>query len=469
MNKQPTTVRTYLLRGAFLLSLAFVIVMPLALAQRQVSEGPLAPSDVCPNPWQLVANMPQDLYGAAGASDGTYSYHAGGYSFSSGTTLNTLYRYDPVANSWTTLAPMTTAGAIMASAVYYPTTNVIYVFGGEDAVTGVNSNATRIYNIASNTWSAGANMPDVRSFMGSGYNSANGKIYLVSGYNTGFVDSAQPDTWEYDPVANTFTSKLDFPHPAGGMASGVINGHLYVAGGRDAANLVINLNWDYDIAANTWTARTPMPPGNTNVTGSGVALDNLWAFGGGNPFGPIHRGGSTKAAFAVWRVKGQPVPDTTNGAVRYDPATDSWSTAPSMNVVRSFTSGAAIVDKLIAAGGFDGSFTLASAETMDALPCNTPTPTPTPTATPTPTPTPGQIVLRANGQRVGPNRKLVELRWIGTNPPRVDILRNGVRIARVPTNPGQYTDVLFSPGLFTYKVCEAGSMNCSNEVTVRGP
>ena len=39
MNKQPTTIRTYLLRGAFLLSLAFVIVMPLALGQRQ----PLAP------------------------------------------------------------------------------------------------------------------------------------------------------------------------------------------------------------------------------------------------------------------------------------------------------------------------------------------------------------------------------------------------------------------------------------------
>src|SRR2546428_9787553 len=33
MNKQPATVRTYLLRGAFLLSLAFVIVMPLALGQ----------------------------------------------------------------------------------------------------------------------------------------------------------------------------------------------------------------------------------------------------------------------------------------------------------------------------------------------------------------------------------------------------------------------------------------------------
>src|SRR5438132_7359194 len=33
MNKQPTTIRAYLLRGAFLLSLAFVIAMPLALGQ----------------------------------------------------------------------------------------------------------------------------------------------------------------------------------------------------------------------------------------------------------------------------------------------------------------------------------------------------------------------------------------------------------------------------------------------------
>jgi len=33
MNKQPTTIRPYLLRGVFLLSLAFVIVMPLALGQ----------------------------------------------------------------------------------------------------------------------------------------------------------------------------------------------------------------------------------------------------------------------------------------------------------------------------------------------------------------------------------------------------------------------------------------------------
>ena len=44
----------------------------------------------CPPPWQFVASMPVDVYGAAGASDGTYVYEAGGYSFQSGCHLGRL-------------------------------------------------------------------------------------------------------------------------------------------------------------------------------------------------------------------------------------------------------------------------------------------------------------------------------------------------------------------------------------------
>jgi hypothetical protein len=54
MNKQPTTIRTYLLRGAFLLSLAFVIVMPLALGQTR--SGGSKPSVAA-----AQANGPRDL------------------------------------------------------------------------------------------------------------------------------------------------------------------------------------------------------------------------------------------------------------------------------------------------------------------------------------------------------------------------------------------------------------------------
>ncbi len=384
-----TKVKTHLMRAAFsfgILCLA-IGVIPLALGQRHSgknSKKPVAPA-VCPAPWQLVASMPLDLYGAAGASDGTFSYHAGGYSFSFPGTVNVFNKYDPVANTWTPLAPMPQA-AMMATAVYYPTTNKIYVFGGENGDSGVNYNVTQIYDIATNTWSAGATMPDVRSFAAGGYNSADGKIYLATGYNTGTVDSAQPNTWQYDPAADTWTDltgTAPFPHPVGGAASGVINGHLYVAGGRDAANTIVNNTFDYDIAGNTWTQRADMSAADqNNVPGSAVALDKLWVFGGGNPFtgagATKSASPATKAAFAkafVKGLKGQSIPATANTTRFYNPPPDdTWSSfASNMNSVRSFPSGAAIVDKLVCAGGYDGSFTVTSAETLDTC---LPTPTP---------------------------------------------------------------------------------------------
>src|SRR4029077_16108222 len=78
-----------------------------------------------------VAPLPQTLFGPATTSDGTYVYAFGGYHFPEaiGSTLDTVYRYDPAANTWTTLAAMPHP-AIVASAVYYPPTNKIYVFGG---------------------------------------------------------------------------------------------------------------------------------------------------------------------------------------------------------------------------------------------------------------------------------------------------------------------------------------------------
>ena len=132
----------------------------------------------------MRAPLPLDLHGGSATSDGTYAYVAGGYSFSTGQNLDSLYRFDPASNTWTTLAPMPQA-ALMPSAVYYPPSNKIYVFGGEDGSLGTNYALTRIYDIASNTWSTGADMPDVRSFMASAYNPGDQKIYLVGGYNTG--------------------------------------------------------------------------------------------------------------------------------------------------------------------------------------------------------------------------------------------------------------------------------------------
>ena len=53
--------------------------------------------------------------------------------------------------------------------MYAPNVNKLFVFGGDSPTSGIVVNTTRIYDIATNTWSTGAPMPDVRAFMASGY------------------------------------------------------------------------------------------------------------------------------------------------------------------------------------------------------------------------------------------------------------------------------------------------------------
>jgi hypothetical protein len=302
--------------------------------------------------------MPQDAYGAAATSDGTYAYVAGGYSFSAAGNVTTFRRYAPATDTWTTLAPVPDLMNAMASAVYSPLTNKIYVFGGENVGTAAVTKATRIYDIATNTWSAGADMPDVRTFMASGY--YNGKIYLVGGYSTGSVTPAFGQVWIYNPATNSFTAGATMPATLGGAGSGVINGHLYVAGGRDATVTTVKSLYDYDIAGNSWTQKADLPAP-TNVPGSGVvALDGrLWIFGGGNPFGPVAgpSGGGSSSPF------------TTTASSAYTPGTNSWAAGPGLNTQRSFVSGTAVGNTLVAAGGYTGSTTTTATETL-SFTCN---------------------------------------------------------------------------------------------------
>jgi hypothetical protein len=62
----------------------------------------------------------------------------------------------------------------------------------------------------------------------------------------------------------------------------------------------------------------------------------------------------------------------------------------------------------------------------------------------------------------------VDVFWSGATSANIDIYRNRVTIATV-RNTGSYTNSTGQKGnaTFTYKVCEGGTQNCSNEVTVR--
>ena len=240
--------------------------------------------------------MPQNLHGAAGVSNGTYAYAAGGVN-AGGATLDTFYRYNPVNERWDTYPPPMPAALEMASAVYYPTTNSIYVFGGKNGERvqqrhAGSSTSRRTRGRPSRTcllrappWRPATTAPTGGSTWSAGTTSSTG--------------AADNDVGVRPRLEHVHHRRAPIPHAVAGAASGVIAGHLYVAGGHDAST-VLNTTWDYSIGPDTWTARTTMPTP-TDAPGSAVASGKLWVFGGETP--------STPSATTV----------------AYDPAANSWT------------------------------------------------------------------------------------------------------------------------------------------------
>ena len=87
-------------------------------------------------------------------------------------------------------------------------------------------------------------------------------------------------------------------------------------------------------------------------------------------------------------------------------------------------------------------------------------------APPEPDPPAAGITLEASGGKVR-GRHTIDLTWTGAMSTNVDVWRNGVDIATT-ANDGAYTDATNNrgQGSYTYRVCEAGTTTCSDEVTV---
>ena len=148
--------------------------------------------DIATDTWSTGAAMPvATTYGRA-ITVGSYIYYVGGIAT---VTTNAVYRYDPTANTWATMAPLQTArtsAELMSDAAG---TQIFAVMGGDDTFfTGVPlAVSVEIYDIASDSWTYG-NPVVVKAAAPSG-GAAGGKLMVQGGVDgTTYYNTVQVST-----------------------------------------------------------------------------------------------------------------------------------------------------------------------------------------------------------------------------------------------------------------------------------
>jgi N-acetylneuraminic acid mutarotase len=241
------------------------------------------------NFWTQKANLPATFRRASfGFELGGNGYVGGGIDnavSSIGTILNEFWMYDPILNTWASKAstPITAFRSVGVSC-----NGKGYMVGGANNW----SLYTNVYeyNPSSNTWLAKAAFPGVPTSSGGRESgtacSVNNKVYFGLGKDDSFF---QNDWWEYNPTANTWLRKADFPASGRtGAWSFAINGMPVVGMGSDGS--FASDTWQYDIATNTWNYTCAFNGGGRRSVAA-FAIGNVGYMGTGKS------GGGTKQDF----------------------------------------------------------------------------------------------------------------------------------------------------------------------------
>jgi len=196
--------------------------------------------DPATNTWTPIASLPAPRGWFSGASDGTYIYLLGGVD-QNFTTTATLWRYDPVSNTYDTSLPSYTIPTYFHASAYL--NGKIYRIAG--AAIGTDYHV-EVYDIATNTWSMAANYPFANHNLMA---AALGSYIYAGGGN-----ASPTKTYRYDPTTDTWddATVADLPAGRSSAASGVYNGRWLLAGG-DVNFAISNSVIAWDPATNTWS------------------------------------------------------------------------------------------------------------------------------------------------------------------------------------------------------------------------
>lgn len=305
---------------------------------------PPAVTDVAATPWSTRAPLLEPNSEIAVAELNGKIYVIGGYP-ASRVVQATVQVYDISTDTWTMTTPLPVSlHHTMAAAV----NGKLYVIGGETAGSGATFGAVPSggpgfvdsvfeYDPATATWTSRAPMPTARSAGATAV--IDGKIYVVGGRPPRGHDFAV-----YDPATDTWAVLPDLPTQRNHLAAAAIGGKVYVAGGRFGGGVGSEMTAVlevFDPRTNTWEQKASMPTPRGGVNGT-AARGCFYVFGGeGNDAHP-------QGVFDQMEV--------------YNPVTDTWQTLQPIPTPVHGVTGAPVVNGWIhlvgggtARGGSSGS------------------------------------------------------------------------------------------------------------------
>jgi N-acetylneuraminic acid mutarotase len=272
----------------------------------------------------------------------------------------------------------------------------LYVIGGWGG--GKARGATYEYDPATDKWTKKKSMP--RPAHHAALAAANGKIYVSGGFvvpqdttiPVGAAWEPIDDMWEYDPAADSWKTLAPLPGKRGAAVAVEVGGKIYVIGGVTTVEAskdpfftffgpsrVLTTNDVYDPATNKWESRRPMTVARNHAF-AGAVNGKIYVIGGRTGHGFILSATNTDVVEEynpvadLWSVPKERMPTarsggawgtdgrriyvaggevTTQGIVgafraieAYEPATNSWTTLPSMPMPRHGVAGAVIGNRL---------------------------------------------------------------------------------------------------------------------------
>ena len=193
----------------------------------------------------------------------------------------------------------------------------------------------------------------------------NGKLYLFGGnpVAAGGKQGAPPgNVLEYDPAADRWTKKNNMPQAAHHNAVVGYNGKIYAFGGGiqrqpgGPTQFPIDNSWEYDPVADSWRALAPMPIRRL----AAAAVES-----GGKIY--VMGGVAQYPGLENQSLSGEEPHRVLDLNHMYDPATNTWQPRQTMPTARNHMFVGAVSGKIYVIGGRVGSMAVATGSTTDLV------------------------------------------------------------------------------------------------------